>query len=112
MLPGQNPCGSPDAMLLGELPSPSSLAGLGTVWGAGVAAGGKPSIHTAQRIACSLGLMAEPMLRGGNGGTAPSHCNLPSEGGRNLALLTRTGGFNKASALVLGLRAAHGTCCL
>lgn len=78
-----------------------------------MAARGKPAIHIAQRIACSLGLMcAEPMLRGGNGGTAPSHCNLPTEGGRNLALLTRTEGFNKASALVLGLRAAHGMCCL
>ena len=40
-----------------------------------------------------------------------SHCNVPTEGGRDLALLTRTEGFSKASTLVLGLEAAHGTCC-
>lgn len=40
-----------------------------------------------------------------------SHCNLPTEGGRNLALLTKTEGFSKASTLVLGLRAARGTRC-
>lgn len=74
VLPGQNPCASPAAMLLGELPSPSSLAGLGTVWGAGMAVGGKPSIHTAQRIACSQGLVcAEPTLRW-QWGNSQLHC--------------------------------------
>lgn len=43
-----------------------------------MAAGGKPSIHIAQGIACSQGLAcAEPMLRGGNGGTA--RCTVPSQ---------------------------------
>lgn len=39
------------------------------------------------------------------------HCNLSMERGRNLALLTRTEGFSKASTLVLVLGAARGTCC-
>lgn len=114
MLPGQTPCASPAVMLLGELPAPPSLPGQGTVRGAGTAVGGKPSTPSAQGIACSQGLVcAEPALRWqwGNSPSLASHCNLPTEGGRNLALLTRTEGFSKASALVLGLGAASGTCC-
>lgn len=42
VLPGQTPCASPAVMLLGELPSPPSLAGLGTVTGAGTAVEGIP----------------------------------------------------------------------
>lgn len=106
VLPGQTPRSSPAVMLLGKLPPPPSLAGLGAGRGAGRAVGGKPSTPRAQGIACSQGLLcAEPMLRWqwGNSLSPDGHCHLPTEGGRNLALLTRTEGFCKASALVLGL---------
>lgn len=84
----------------------------GDCQGAGMAVGGKPSTPTAQGIAHAQGLLrAEPVLRWQWGSSlAPAgQCHLreagiwPSEGGRNLALLTRTEGFGKALALVLGL---------
>lgn len=75
--------------------------GAGMLW-EGIA----PSTPRAQGIVCSQGLQcAEPVLKWqwGNSLSPVSHCDLPTEGGRNLALLTGTEGVSKASALVLGL---------